>query len=166
MFAKEIIKTKEMQKKSILFVCLGNICRSPSAEGIFKKIIAEKGFENSFVIDSAGLLSVHQGNMPDSRMRHHAAQRGYDLVHRSRPVNVDDFDRFDLIIGMDDSNIAGLEKIANSPEHKAKIHRMTEYLQKMDADHVPDPYYGGDQGFQNVIDLLEDACDGLLKSLI
>lgn len=154
-----------MRKKYILFVCLGNICRSPSAEGIFKKIITEQNLENNFEIDSAGLLSVHQGNLPDSRMRQHAAQRGYDLQHRSRPVVAEDFELFDLIIGMDESNIAGLEKIAKTDKQKAKIHRMADYLQEIKADYIPDPYYGGDKGFQKVIDLLEDACDGLLKNL-
>lgn len=154
-----------MRKKYILFVCLGNICRSPSAEGIFKKIITEQNLENNFEIDSAGLLSVHQGNLPDSRMRQHAAQRGYDLQHRSRPVVAEDFELFDLIIGMDESNIAGLEKIAKTDKQKAKIHRMADYLQELKADYIPDPYYGGDKGFQKVIDLLEDACDGLLKNL-
>ena len=154
-----------MQKKTILFVCLGNICRSPTAEGIFKKIILENSLENFFEVDSAGLISVHQGELSDRRMSYHAAKRGYDLQHRSRPVSTDDFERFDLIIAMDDNNISGLEEIANSPEDKAKIHRMTDYLQKLEADHVPDPYYGGDQGFENVIDLLEDACEGLYKSL-
>ena len=123
--------------KKILFVCLGNICRSSTAEGVMLHLIEEAGLEKEFVIDSAGILSYHQGELPDSRMRAHAARRGYQLVHRSRPVRTEDFYNFDLIIGMDDRNI----------------------------DDVPDPYYGGAEGFEYVLDVLEDACAGLLTSL-
>ena len=126
--------------KKILFVCLGNICRSSTAEGVMLHLIKEAGLEEEFVIDSAGILSYHQGELPDSRMRAHAARRGYQLVHRSRPVRTEDFYNFDLIIGMDDC---------------------TRIL----ADHVPDPYYGGAEGFEYVLDVLEDACAGLLTSL-
>ena len=131
--------------KKILFVCLGNICRSSTAEGVMLHLIEEAGLEKEFVIDSAGILSYHQGELPDSRMRAHAARRGYQLVHRSRPVRTEDFYNFDLIIGMD--------------------HRMTEYCNRIPADHVPDPYYGGAEGFEYVLDILEDACSGLLISL-
>lgn len=152
-------------KKKILFVCLGNICRSPMAEGVMLHLIKEAGLEKAFEIDSAGILSYHQGELADSRMRAHAARRGYNLVHRSRPVRSDDFDKFDLIIGMDDRNIADLQERAPSVEAEKKIHRMTEYNTRIPADHVPDPYYGGDSGFEHVIDLLEDACSGLLTVL-
>ena len=154
-----------MQKKSILFVCLGNICRSPAAEGIFKKIIHENNQENDFIIDSAGLISVHQGELSDRRMSLHAKQRGYDLYHRSRPVRSDDFEKFDMIIGMDEDNISCLYSLAKTDEHKSKIYRMTDFLENMEASYIPDPYYGGDKGFQNVIDLLEDACLGLYKTM-
>lgn len=151
-------------KTKILFVCLGNICRSSSAEGVMKQLIEQAGREDEFIIDSAGILSYHQGELPDSRMRAHAARRGYDLTHRSRPVCTDDFYDFDLIIGMDDRNIDDLKDCAPSVEAWKKIHRMTEYCTKFThADHVPDPYYGGAEGFEYVLDVLEDACAGLLE---
>ncbi|EJW99431.1 low molecular weight protein-tyrosine-phosphatase [gut metagenome] len=152
--------------KRILFVCLGNICRSSSAEGVMKYLVKEAGLETEFEIDSAGILSYHQGELPDSRMRAHAARRGYDLVHRSRPVCTDDFERFDLIIGMDDRNIDDLKDRAPSVEACEKIYRMTEFCTRMVADHVPDPYYGGAEGFEYVLDVLEDACAGLLTFLV
>ena len=151
-------------KTKILFVCLGNICRSSSAEGVMKQLIEQAGREDEFIIDSAGILSYHQGELPDSRMRAHAARRGYDLTHRSRPVCTDDFYDFDLIIGMDGRNIDDLKDRAPSVEAWKKIHRMTEYCTKFThADHVPDPYYGGAEGFVYVLAVLEDACPGLLE---
>ena len=108
-----------------MFVCLGNICRSSSAEGVMRHLIEEAGREDEFVIDSAGILSYHQGELPDSRMRAHAARRGYNLTHRSRPVRTDDFYEFDLIIGMDDRNIDDLKERAPSVEACGKIHRNT-----------------------------------------
>jgi protein-tyrosine phosphatase len=154
-----------MTQKSILFVCLGNICRSPMAEGIFLNILVQEHRTAQFEIDSAGLLGYHQGELPDSRMRYHASKRGYLLTHRSRPFTRMDFGRFDLIVGMDDQNIAGLKQQAVTLEEEAKIVRMTDYCMNIEATHVPDPYYGGDQGFENVIDLLEDACRGLFNEL-
>lgn len=155
------------KKHRILFVCLGNICRSSSAEGVMKHLVEEAGRADEFVIDSAGILSYHQGELPDSRMRAHAARRGYNLVHRSRPVRTSDFDDFDLIIGMDDRNIEDLKERAPSVEAERKICRMTDFCTRFtEADHVPDPYYGGAEGFEYVLDLLEDACAGLLEELI
>lgn len=151
--------------RKILFVCLGNICRSSTAEGIMLHLLEEAGLEKEFVVDSAGILSYHQGEMPDSRMRAHAIRRGYNLVHRSRPVCTEDFYNFDLIIGMDDQNIDDLNDRAPGTEEQGKIHRMTEYCTCIPADHVPDPYYGGTEGFEYVLDVLEDACAGLLKEL-
>ncbi len=152
--------------KRILFVCLGNICRSSTAEAVMKHLVREAGREAEFEIDSAGILSYHRGELPDPRMRAHAARRGYQLTHRSRPVCTDDFLHFDLIIGMDDRNLDDLRDRAPSPEACAKIHRMTDYcLRYTWADHVPDPYYGGAEGFEHVLDLLEDACSGLLQQL-
>ncbi len=154
-----------MTKKSILFVCLGNICRSPMAEAVFNKIIEREGLSEFFVTDSAGLIAYHQGEQADSRMRYHAGRRGYELTHRSRPFARTDFDRFDLIIGMDEQNIDGLRDKADTLEEMQKIHRMKDFSRNFAPTHIPDPYYGGDQGFENVIDLLEDACEGLLEEI-
>ena len=149
----------------ILFVCLGNICRSCTAEEIMRTILHREGLDKVIEVDSAGLISYHQGEQADPRMRAHASRRGYHITHLSRPVRMTDFEEFDLIIGMDDSNIGGLHDLAPSIEAENKIHRMTEYCTRMVTDHVPDPYYGGAQGFENVIDILEDACEGLLQQV-
>ena len=149
----------------VLFVCLGNICRSCTAEEVMRTILRREGLERMVEVDSAGLISYHQGEQADPRMRAHASRRGYHITHLSRPVRMSDFDDFDLVIGMDDSNISGLRDLAPSLDAENKIHRMTEYCDKSVADHVPDPYYGGAQGFENVIDILEDACEGLLATL-
>jgi protein-tyrosine phosphatase len=146
---------------SILFICLGNICRSPMAEGIFLNILEREGHSDRFIIDSAGLLDYHQGELPDNRMRVHASARGYVLTHRSRPVTKADFDRFDRIICMDNENIRRLKQLTSNPAHLAKIQLMTIFCRQLSALYVPDPYYEGDEGFEYVIDLLEDACEGL-----
>lgn len=152
--------------KKVLFVCLGNICRSSTAEGVMLELLTKSNLLSLFKVDSAGILGVHAGDLPDPRMRKHAARRGYDLVHRSRPIDVEDFYNFDIIIGMDDQNICDLKEIAPSPDEEKKIHRMVEYLVNQEATHIPDLYYGGADGFELVLDLLEDACEGLLTSLI
>jgi protein-tyrosine phosphatase len=156
--------SKKIEKR-ILFVCLGNICRSPLAEGIMQTYLERDGLEDCIKVDSAGILSYHQGELPDSRMRAHAIKRGYNLVSRSRPVKSDDFDDFDLILGMDDQNIDGLRELAPSPEAQQKIRRMADFCQRIPTDCVPDPYFGGASGFENVLDILEDACEGLLEYL-
>ena len=107
----------------------------------------------------------HSGELPDSRMRAHASKRGYKLTHRSRPVSSQDFEEFDMIIAMDDSNYNNLKRLAPDLESEAKIYRMMDYSQSLDYDHVPDPYYSGAEGFEIVLDLLEDACGNLLKEL-
>ena len=149
----------------ILFVCLGNICRSSSAEEIMRTFVAREGLEKEIEVDSAGILSYHQGELPDERMRAHAIRRGYNLTHHSRPVRTDDFFEFDLIVGMDDRNIQDLCDRSPSIETEKKICRMTDFCIKKVVDYVPDPYYGGAQGFENVLDILEDACEGLLKRI-
>lgn len=150
-------------KKKILFVCLGNICRSPAAEGIARDIAQKRNIADKYEFDSAGLYGGHAGELPDRRMRVHAFQRGYNLTHHSRPVRMSDFEEFDLIIGMDDSNISRLKSMARTPEEEAKIVRMTDFCRNHPgADHIPDPYYEGAEGFELVLDLLEDACQGLL----
>ncbi|WP_038534347.1 low molecular weight protein-tyrosine-phosphatase [Barnesiella viscericola] len=159
--------TKEIEKPiKILFVCLGNICRSPAAEGVFLHLARERGVTDRFVVDSAGTYGGHAGELPDPRMRAHAARRGYLLEHRSRPVRPDDFDDFDLILGMDDYNIDTLRSMADTPEQEAKVHRMTDYCRHYPVDCIPDPYYGGADGFENVLNVLEDACEGLIDETL
>ena len=130
-----------------------------------RTVLQREGLDREVLVDSAGLINYHQGEQADPRMRAHASRRGYHITHLSRPVCMTDFYDFDLIIGMDDSNISRLHDLAPSLEGESKIHRMTEYCISKVVDHVPDPYYGGAQGFENVIDILEDACEGLLESI-
>ena len=154
------------EKKKILFVCLGNICRSAAAEAIMKKTVADAGLSEQFEIDSAGILNYHEGEPADRRMREHARIHGYDVDSISRPVKAIDFDRFDLIIGMDNNNIDDLHDRAQTIEHVKKIHAMREYFTEgTQEDYVPDPYYGGAAGFELVISLLEDGCKNLLHSI-
>ena len=155
-----------MEKKKILFVCLGNICRSPSAEAVFNGIAKNRGLARNFVVDSAGTSGWHEGQPADKRMQSHAIKRGYNLTSISRKFSPDsDFDYFDFIIGMDDENIIALKKMARNETDIQKIHKMTDFRKEWQYDEVPDPYYGGEQGFELVLDLLEDSCDGLLEKL-
>ena len=154
------------KKHKILFVCLGNICRSPAAEGIMRSIVADKPDAADWEIDSAGTGGYHIGDQPDRRMRVHARERGINLVHTCRRVSESDFDRFDMIIGMDDSNISNLRAIAPTVEAEKKIHRMAEFLDPgMRYDYIPDPYYEGSEGFELVLDLLQNGCENLYKKL-
>ena len=153
------------QPYRILFVCLGNICRSPSAEAVMKKLVKDAGFASEIEIDSAGILGYHAGEKADSRMRSHAVRRGYKLESISRPVVPADFYDFDLFIGMDDRNIDDLKDKAPDLEAVGKIRKMTDFAENSLYDYVPDPYYGGADGFELVLDLLEDACSGLLKQI-
>ena len=148
----------------ILFVCLGNICRSAAAEAVMKKLVREQNLTPRFEIDSAGLINYHEGEPADPRMRAHAARRGYIVDSISRPIRTTDFFDFDLIIGMDDRNIDELKQRAPDLITETKIHRMTDYSRNKLYDYVPDPYYSGAEGFELVLDLLEDACAGLLES--
>ena len=155
-----------MDKTKILFVCLGNICRSPSAEAVMKAMIEKKGMSDYFEIDSAGTLAYHKGEKADLRMRQHASKRGYNLTSLSRPVNPEkDFKYFDMIIGMDDRNIRDLNQLALDEKSRKKIYKMTDFAQNMTMSVVPDPYYGGDAGFELVLDILEDSCEGLINRL-
>ncbi len=155
-----------MEKKKILFVCLGNICRSPSAEAVMNAKIKQYGLEDKYIVDSAGITGYHEGEPADSRMKQHAIRRNYHLTSISRPVRPDvDFEDFDYIIGMDDQNIKDLKRLAGSDASINKISRMTDYCERFVHDAVPDPYYGGATGFELVLDLLEDACEGLIKTL-
>lgn len=151
---------------NILFVCLGNICRSCTAEEVFRTLAAAAGRANDFYVDSAGIIDYHEGELPDSRMRAHARAHGYNLTHRSRPITAADFERFDLIIGMDDRNVDKLQRLAPTSVMTEKVRGMAHYLQHHpEASSIPDPYYGTDRDFELVIELLEDACQGLLDSM-
>ncbi|MCH5236039.1 MAG: low molecular weight phosphotyrosine protein phosphatase [Muribaculaceae bacterium] len=153
-------------KKRILFVCLGNICRSPAAQGIMQSLIDAEGLQDRFELDSAGLYGGHAGDLPDSRMRVHAYKRGYNLTHRSRQVRTSDFDNFDLIVAMDDSNYSRLKSMAPTLSDEEKVVRMIDYVKGFPQyDSVPDPYYEGAEGFEIVLDLLEDGCRNLLETL-
>ena len=147
----------------ILFVCMGNICRSPCAEGIMNYLIKQQGLENEIECDSAGTIDYHQGDSADLRMREHASLRGYDLNSISRPFENDDFELFDLIITMDEDNYQQIKWLDQNNNYSDKIRRMTDFCKAARVQEVPDPYYGGDQGFENVLDLLEDSCKGLLE---
>jgi protein-tyrosine phosphatase len=156
-----------INKIKIIFVCLGNICRSPSAEAVFKGLVKKRGLDRQFIIDSAGTSGWHVGETSDRRMQKHAVKRGYSLDSVSRQFDPDeDFDRFDLIIGMDDENILALKKMAGDQSDLKKIYKMTDFSKEWSYTEVPDPYYGGEEGFELVLDLLEDACSGLLDSII
>ncbi|MEM7793130.1 MAG: low molecular weight protein-tyrosine-phosphatase [Cyanobacteria bacterium P01_C01_bin.118] len=149
----------------LLFVCLGNICRSPSAENIMNYLLEQRGLQQQVSCDSAGTSSYHIGSPPDSRMTAAAKKRGIKLVGRARQFTVDDFDRFDLILAMDDSNYRNIMSLASSEQHGHKVKRMCEFCREYPDREVPDPYYGGADGFDYVIDLLLDACDGLLQEI-
>jgi len=151
-------------KHKILFVCLGNICRSPSAEAVFKHLIKKNKLEDDFFVDSAGTAAYHDGERADSRMRKFGSKRGYKLTSISRPVDADsDYEEFDYIIGMDDDNIWDLQRMCPKEEYLPKILKITDFRQKLTHTFVPDPYYGGDMGFETVLDILEDSCEGFLK---
>lgn len=152
-------------KTAILFVCMGNICRSPTAEGVFRARATAAGMADALLIDSAGTHAYHIGSRPDGRSTSHAARRGIDLsVQRARQVQADDFVRFDQIYAMDGDNLARL-RAACPPEHQHKLGLFMQFATRSSAREVPDPYYGDGEGFDLVLDLIEDASDGLLASL-
>lgn len=150
-------------KNKILFVCLGNICRSPAAEAILKHKLEERGLSGKYFIDSAGLNGYHNGEEADSRMTSHAAKRGYRITSISRKIKRADFEQFDYIIGMDDRNISMLNALAKSKQELGKISKITDFAGGATSDYVPDPYYGGCDGFENVLDILEISTESLLN---
>lgn len=150
----------------ILFVCLGNICRSPSAEGVFRHYISEQGACDRYDIDSAGLIAHHEGELPDGRMRAHAARRGYELTSRSRPITYEDFFHYDYIIGMDSANRERLLDLAPTAETAQKVSLLTDWADDAPKDHIPDPYYGGAEGFEHVLDLIELCVPQLYRKTI
>lgn len=155
-----------MEAKKILFVCMGNICRSPSAEAVFSGLAKNHAIKNHFEIDSAGTIAYHAGEKADRRMQSHALKRGYNLTSISRKfIPAIDFDKFDLVIGMDDENVVALKEFARNDSDLQKIYKMTDFSKEWNYDEIPDPYYGGEEGFELVLDLLEDSCQGLLEKL-
>nr|WP_320119661.1 low molecular weight protein-tyrosine-phosphatase [uncultured Marinifilum sp.] len=153
--------------KKLLFVCLGNICRSPSAEAVMNAFIKKNMLDHNIKCDSAGTAAWHTGEKADARMRAHAAKRSYELTSIARKFDAEiDFKKFDLIIGMDQQNITDLESLAKNENELNKIKSMTDYCSRFSKHNsVPDPYYGGSDGFELVLDILEDACEGLLKEI-
>ncbi len=152
-------------KVSVLFVCMGNICRSPTAEGVFRARVRAAGLERHIRIDSAGTHDYHVGRPPDARAREAASHRGYDLDElRARQVSAADFADFDLVLAMDRDNLASLRRRCPA-EHQHKLRLFLSFSRRFPNLEVPDPYYGGRQGFQQVLDMVEDAAAGLLDEL-
>ncbi|KAF8753122.1 hypothetical protein HU200_011777 [Digitaria exilis] len=159
---------------AVLFVCLGNICRSPAAEAVFRNLVSKRGLDSKFNIDSAGTIGYHEGNKADSRMRSASKKRGIEVTSISRPIKPSDFRDFDLILAMDRQNYEDIldaferwrhkEPLPESAPNKVKL--MCSYCKRHTESEVPDPYYGGPQGFEKVLDLLEDACESLLDSIV
>ncbi|WVZ91709.1 hypothetical protein U9M48_037842 [Paspalum notatum var. saurae] len=164
----------EAKPFAVLFVCLGNICRSPAAEAVFRSLVTKRGLDSKFQIDSAGTIGYHEGNKADSRMRAASKKRGIEVTSISRPIRPSDFRDFDLILAMDRQNYEDIlnaferwrhkEPLPESAPNKVKL--MCSYCKRHTESEVPDPYYGGPQGFEKVLDLLEDACESLLDSIV
>ncbi len=149
--------------KKVLFVCLGNICRSPAAEGIFNKMIKDDGLSDKVKCDSAGTINSHQGEPADKRMIDHAKERGYQVSGKARQFDrYVDFDEFDYIIGMDKNNCATLKAMDAKKQYQSKLMEMAEFSTNPEIDQIPDPYYGDEDGFDHTLNLLEDACQRLV----
>lgn len=154
-------------KHRLLFICLGNICRSPAAEGVMKAKVHAANLDDQFFIDSAGIGDWHVGQLPDRRMRERGARRGYRFDSHARQIRQSDFDDFDLLLVMDKDNYRIVTSKAPNAEAREKVHMLTDYLQEYkNVATVPDPYYGDLSDFDYALDLIEDACEGLLEALI
>ena len=156
-----------MKKQSVLFVCLGNICRSPAAEAIFFDLAKKKGLNDNFIVDSAGTGSWHIGKNADNRMRIAAKKRGVEILSKARQINAKDFEKFNYIIAMDDSNFENIShiKYKKSLSDFSSIIKIQNFKSVFEETEVPDPYFGGDGGFNNVLDILEDSVSGFLESI-
>lgn len=149
----------------VLFVCMGNICRSPTAEGVFRSLVEQAGLARHIHIDSAGTHAYHIGEPPDQRSQAAARKRNIDLSsQRARKVRIEDFNEFDYILAMDKNNFAELEYLI-AGNHNGKLKLFLEFAENADTREVPDPYYGGPHGFEHVLDLVESASNGLLKTI-
>lgn len=157
---------KERNHLSILFICLGNICRSPAAEAVMRKVADDSHLGWRLHIESAAIGPWHVGDLPDKRMRRHAAARGYTLDSRAQQFNASYFQRFDIIVVMDEDNYQAVNRQARSDDDRTKIWRMADYfIHYKGRSSVPDPYYGGDSDFELALDLIEDGCQGLLREI-
>ena len=156
-----------MDKTSILFVCLGNICRSPAAEAIFQNLINDKGIGDQFIVDSAGTGSWHVGKKADSRMRFAAKQRNINITSNARQIREDDFHKFKYILVMDNSNFKNVIDLKNRVKGSdfAKILKIQDFSSSFNEKEVPDPYFGGDSGFDHVLDILEDSVSCFLEDI-
>lgn len=149
----------------VLFVCMGNICRSPAGEIVFRELVGLARLSDHIETDSAGTIGYHTGNPPDSRMSETLRKRGYTITGRARQVTTADLDRFDLILVADKENLRDVRSLAPAEKNLDHVQLLTDYCRKHQANHVPDPYYGGSSGFEKVADLVEDACHGVLDSI-
>ena len=149
----------------VLFVCMGNICRSPAAEIVFRHMVGQAGLDGRIDIDSAGTIGYHAGNPPDRRMSATLRARGYQPHGQARQVRVVDFDEFDLILAMDEDNERDLRRMVRGETKRAELRAFSSFCADNPLGHVPDPYYGGQQGFERVADIVEDGCSGLLDHL-
>jgi protein-tyrosine phosphatase len=154
-----------LQQVKVLFVCLGNICRSPTAEGVFRALVKEQGCDQQFEIDSAGTSGWHQGEAPDPRSQEEARRHGVDLSgQRSRAVVARDFEHYDYICAMDSANLRELKRECPKGQEE-KLYRLTDFAPELKVRDVPDPYYGGDRGFENVYNIVMAGCQGLLAHI-
>ena len=155
-----------MKKQSVLFVCLGNICRSPAAEAVFLDLVKKKGLSKSFIVDSAGTGSWHIGKKADTRMRIAARKRGIEILSRARQINASDFEKFNYIVTMDNSNFKNINdfKSRKSLSNFSSIIKIQNFRSIFEETEVPDPYFGGDEGFDYVLDILEDSVSGFLDT--
>ncbi|MGJ8654012.1 MAG: low molecular weight protein-tyrosine-phosphatase [Opitutaceae bacterium] len=151
--------------KKILFLCMGNICRSPAGHCVFQHLVDEAGLSDQFEIESAGTIGFHVGSPPDHRMQQTMCARGIPIIGQSRQLSSSDLQYYDLILAMDEDNLAGARSLDRSKASWDKIKLFCEYCTEHNETEVPDPYYGGDQGFEHVMNMIEDGCRNLLKSL-
>lgn len=162
----KIQKAKERAMVKVLMVCMGNICRSPMAEGVFRRLVEDVGLAEKIFVDSAGTHSYHVGAPPDQRGQSIALRRGVDLATiRARRVEPEDIESFDYILAMDENNYEFLMDLCSTPEHQEKIRLFMEYAKELPEREVPDPYYGGLKGFERVMDLVEQSSEGLLRHI-